>query len=165
MAATLDGDVTILPPNTALQRKVGGSAGKLLSPDKVRRAEKELALVSADTVRPNVIERLNRIQELASKRNGDAFDQIWTHAHEIRGMAGTADMKGLGKAANLLCRYLDDSPAGFMPDANVVTSLVVTGLQAVREGADEDSLMEILLKDCAKAVEVQRKREGRSRTD
>jgi hypothetical protein len=157
-------DVTILPPSTALQRKVGGSVARLLSPEKVRRAEKELEVVAASSVRPDIIARLQHIRDLAATRAKDSLALVWSHAHEIRGMAANARMARLGVAADLMCRYLDDSPAGFTPDPNVLTTIVVTSMQAAREGAETDPLVAILLVDCAKAVDVQRAREGRKRS-
>jgi HPt (histidine-containing phosphotransfer) domain-containing protein len=153
-------DVTILPPNTSLQRKVGGSAAAILSPSKVKAAD--AAVVSlADAIRADVTGRLNEIDALARTRTEGSRDLIWAHAHEIRGMAGTARMKRLGEAADLLCRYLDDTPSAFTPDANLLTTIVVTALQTVKPGAEGDDLITLLLTDCAQAVKVQRQREGR----
>jgi hypothetical protein len=153
-------DVVLVPPNLSLQRKFGGSAARLLNPGAVKKAEAALETI-IDKVRGDVMERLHIIKDQSRDRPVGCRDTIWTHAHEIRGLAGTARLTLLGQSANLICRYLDETGPDFAPDANLMTTIVVTALQTIKDGAETDAMLALLVRDCARAVVAQREREGR----
>jgi hypothetical protein len=158
-------DVHIIQPSFTLQRKVGGSATRLLNPTALKRAE-----VALEAVIPPLnqeVERLLRELELAVGKDGkgasivSARDVIWKNAHEIRGLAGTAGKKSLGLAADIICRYLNGTANDFTADPTVLSTICVVATQALKDGADEDPMVTMLLTNSARAVVVQRNREGR----
>jgi chemotaxis protein histidine kinase CheA len=159
-----DGEVEIMPANFRLQKKLGGAAGRILTPlayEKARTALNDFMPPLTDEVG-----RLMKELELAvRRRDSNARDVIWNNAHEIRGLAGTAGKKSLGQAADLMCRYLNGSERGFQADPTVLSTIAIVAMQAVKEGADEDPMVEMLLTDSARAVAVQRTREGRGESD
>jgi hypothetical protein len=153
--------VEVILPDFRLQNKLGGAADKLLNPAAVKRAAAALASVVpplADEV-TRLVHELNAAV-LQPKQN--ARDLIWSNAHEIRGLAGTAGMKSLGITANLICRYLNGTGSDFKADPKVLSTIAVVALQALKKGADEDAMVRTLINDSAQAVTVQLKREGRS---
>ena len=156
----VEAEVKITPPNYRLQRKLGGAASKLLGPVAYQRAQnaldKEIPLLT------NEVGKLMIELELAVQRyDGNARDQIWNTAHEIRGLAGTVGRTSLGVAADLMCRYLDGTDSNFQADPTVLSTIATVANQAVKEGSDEDPMIAKLLSDSARAVAIQRKREGR----
>jgi hypothetical protein len=159
-----DGEVEITPPNFRLQKKVGGPVGRILTPVAIEKAQKAL-----DGVLPPLtseVDRLMKELELAvRRRDADARDVIWNNAHEIRGLAGTAGKRSLGEAADLMCRYLNGSERNFQADPTVLSTIAIVAMQAVKDGADEDPMVKMLLTDSARAVAVQRTREGRGQSD
>lgn len=152
--------VQILPPSLALQRKVGGSAARLLTP-----MAREKAAASVELIKPEIraeVERLIAVIQTATRERKLPWrDTVWNAAHEIRGLAGTCDATNLGRAANLLCLYLNGTDKDFYGDANLVTSITVLALQSMKFGDASHELMPLLLTDSLKAIEVQCKREGR----
>ena len=159
-----DEDVEIVPATFKLQKIVGGNAGQLMSPVVLSRAQKAL-----DAVIPPLNDEVKRLlgglETAVRARNRNARTVIWDNAHELRGLAGTAGKNSLGQAANLMCRYLDGSKASFQADPTVLSTIVIVAMQAMKDGADEDPMIAILLKDSARAVAVQRVREGRGVSD
>jgi HPt (histidine-containing phosphotransfer) domain-containing protein len=159
-----DDVVQITPPSFRLQTKIGGSAGKIISPLAIQKAQKALA-----DVMPPLTDEVGRLmkelEQAVRRRDANARDVIWNNAHEIRGLAGTAGKKSLGMAADLMCRYLNGSDSSFQADPTVLSTIAIVAMQAVKEGADEDPMVKMLLTDSAKAVIVQRRREGRVDSD
>lgn len=154
-------DVEITPPSFRLQKKLGGTAGKILSPVAVQRAQKALEQV-IPPLTEEVSRLLRELETAVRHRDANSRDLIWGHAHEIRGLAGTAGKKSLGQAADLMCRYLNGSDSAFQADPTVLSTIAIVAMQAVKDGADEDPMVRMLLTDSARAVAVQRNREGRS---
>jgi hypothetical protein len=155
-------DAEIIAPNYRLQKKVGGSATRLLTPELHKKAADALEKVIPPIAEE--VERLLREIEVAARhRDPEARDLMWANAHEIRGMAGTAGKVALGQAGNLICHYLNGTDSHFKPDANVLTTIVVVALQAMKDGADTDPMVRTLLSDSARAVIAQRTREGRAK--
>lgn len=153
--------VQISPPSFNLQRKIGGAAGKVLSAFAVQKAHQALLLVMPPL--SEEVERLMKeLQDSVRSRNSNARDVIWNNAHEIRGLAGTAGKRSLGLAADIMCRYLNGSDSNFLADPTVLSTIATVAIQAVKDGADDDPMIKMLLTDCAQAVVVQRKREGRA---
>lgn len=156
--------VEIMPPNFRLQKKIGGSAGKIISPLTIQKSQS--ALQDAMPPLTDEVGRLMKeLEQAVRRRDANARDVIWNNAHEIRGLAGTAGKKSLGLAADLMCRYLNGSDSNFQPDPTVLSTIAIVALQAVKEGADEDPMVKMLLTDSARAVIVQRRREGRIDSD
>jgi hypothetical protein len=150
----------IIPPSFVLQRKVGGSAARLITPDAVSKAQSNV-----DSLRPPIQKEVARLLEeiarAARVRDKSARDIIWSRAHEIRGLAGSAKRAKLGQISNILCQYLNDSDGDFKPDPNLITTITVAALHTLREGSDDDKLVEILVNDCARAAQRQKVRENR----
>lgn len=159
-----DDFVEITPPNFRLQKKLGGAAGRILTPLAFQKAQQ--ALDAAIPPLNDEVGRLMKELELAvRRRDSNARDVIWNNAHEIRGLAGTAGKKSLGQAADLMCRYLNGSDLGFQADATVLSTIAIVAMQAVKDGADNDPMIKMLLTDSARAVVAQRNREGRGGAD
>jgi hypothetical protein len=156
--------VEITPPNFRLQRMVGGSAGRILSPVALQRAQKALDEVILPLT-DEVGRLMKELEAAVRRRDTNARDVIWNNAHEIRGLAGTAGRRSLGLAADLMCRYLNGTDNSFQADPTVLSTIAIVAMQAVKEGADEDPMVKMLLTDSAKAVVVQRNREGRGVSD
>lgn len=154
----------IIPPSFILQRKIGGKASRLITPDA---AAKSQAYV--DELRPPIQKAitlmLEEIARAARVRGVGSMDLIWAKAHEIRGLAGSVKRVQLGRISDILCHYLNNAPTGFLPDPNLITTVTVAALHTLRENADADVLVETLVNDCAKAASVQRRREGRGGMD
>jgi hypothetical protein len=158
------GDAMIIQPSFALQRKLGGAAGRVLSPLAVKRAETALEMV-IPPVSDEVMRLLSELEDAVGQNQAGSRDVIWKNAHEMRGLAGTAGKRSLGLAADAMCRYLNGSDANFKADRNVLATIATVAKQALKDGADEDPMVKMLLIDCSRAVTVQRKREGRSEGD
>ncbi len=159
-----DDKVEIIAPSFRLQKKLGGPASRILTPVAYEKAQKAL-----DDAIPPIAQEVGRLVkelELAvHSRAPNARDHIWETAHEIRGLAGTAGKKSLGEAANIMCRYLNGSESGFKADPAILFTITFVAVQALKEGADEDPMITTLLTDSARAVSVQRAREGRGESD
>ncbi|MCU0882482.1 MAG: hypothetical protein MUF14_07430 [Hyphomonadaceae bacterium] len=152
--------VQILPPSLALQRKVGGSAARLITPMARQKAAASVELIKPE-IRAEVERLIALIQVTARERKLPWRDTVWNAAHEIRGLAGTCDATNLGRAANLLCLYFNGTDSDFDGDPNLVTSITVLALQSIKLGDEGHELMPLLLTDSLKAIEVQCRREGR----
>jgi hypothetical protein len=158
--ATLEADAEILAPNFGLQRKVGGSAARLMTPERVTKSEAALeALVPP--LQELVRELIERINAAVRGQGPGMRDAVWADAHELRGLAGTARRVRLGQSADFMCRYLNDTPPDFVPEPVLMGTFAVIAMQCCRDGADDDPVLETLLTNAAKAVAVQRRREGR----
>lgn len=152
--------VQVIPPNFRLQRLIGGTASRTLNPAIYEKSQK-----SVEALLPQLTEEVGRmmadLEYLVRHRGEDARDRIWNIAHELRGLAGTAGKKSLGTAADLICRYLNGSPSSFKADPAVLSTITVVAMQAVKEGADSDPMIKMLLVDSTRGVLAQRRREGR----
>jgi chemotaxis protein histidine kinase CheA len=154
----------ILPADFRLQAKIGGPAVTFMGPGVYQKAQSALEAVLPELT--TEVERLMNALALAVRhREDNTRDAIWKIAHDLRGLAGTAQRESLGVAADLICRYLDGTDEAFKADPSVLSTIAVVALQAVKEGADRDPMINMLLTDCAQAVTVQRRREGRDTPD
>jgi hypothetical protein len=153
-------DPYLIDPNFFLQRKLGGPASRMINPLSIKRAEDALQK-TMPPVEDEVRRLLGELQHCEANKAPNARTLIWDHAHEIRGLAGTASKARLGEAADILCRYLHGSPPSFEPDTVVLSTIATVALLAVREGADGDPMVQKLLADSVRAVDAQRMREGR----
>ncbi len=161
---TLNSSYDIFPPSFLLQRKIGGKAARLITPDAAAKSQ-----ANVDALRPPIQRAITLMLEeiaYASRVRGKGSrDLIWAKAHEIRGLAGSAKRVKLGQISDILCHYLNDAPSDFIPDPNMITTISVAALHTLRENADSDILVETLVNDCARAAAAQRKREGRGEMD
>jgi hypothetical protein len=155
-----DTPVEVIAPSFLLQRKIGGPVSRVLNPEAYRRANAELEKV-VPPVEDEVRRLLQELQEALQAKKPGGRDTMWNNAHEIRGLAGTVRKICLGQAANLICHYLNDTGPDFIPDQAVMQTIVVVAIQALREDADTDPMIKVLVQDGARAVLVQRHREGR----
>jgi hypothetical protein len=153
-------DPYLTGPNFFLQRKLGGPASRMINPISIKRAEDALQK-AVPCVETEVRRLLSELQRCVADKAPNARTLIWDHAHEIRGLAGTASKACLGEAADILCRYLHGSPPSFAPDGVVLSTIATVALLAVRDGADDDVMVQKLLADSVRAVDAQRLREGR----
>lgn len=153
-------EAMITAPSFALQRKVGGPAARLLTPERVKKAEGAVEKLVPPLV--DVVTALLKQMEANVRARPEGLrDALFRDAHELRGLAGTAKRHRLGLAANLICRYLEDTDAGFQPDPALLSTITVVAMHACTETADTEPMIHTLLHDAAKAVVVQRRREGR----
>ncbi len=150
----------IIPPSFMLQKKVGGSAARLITPEAVARAQDNVDLLRPPIQR-EVARLLEEIARAARVRDIGARDFIWSRAHEIRGLAGSAKRIRLGQISNILCHYLNDTQIGFKPDANLITKISVAALHTLHDNSDEDAAVAQLVDDCSTAASRQKIREGR----
>jgi HPt (histidine-containing phosphotransfer) domain-containing protein len=153
-------DAEIIAPSFALQRKVGGPVARLLTPERVKKAEANVETL-VPPLKDEVARILRKMEALVASRPAGLRDKVFACAHEIRGLAGTARRQKLGQAAHLLCRYLENTPASFVPDANLLSTITVVATYACVDTADADPMIAMLINDAARAVVVQRRREGR----
>jgi HPt (histidine-containing phosphotransfer) domain-containing protein len=158
--AATSADAEIIAPSFALQRKVGGPVARLLTPERVKKAEANVQTL-VPPLKDEVARILREMEALVATRRSGLRDKVFAQAHEIRGLAGTAGRQRLGQAAHLLCRYLEDTPATFVPDANLLSTITVVATYACTDTADSDPMIATLINDAARAVVVQRRREGR----
>lgn len=157
-------EAQIIQPNYFLQRKLGGPAGRVINPFSIKRAEAALA-IAVPPIDEEVRRLLSELQVAVNSKASNARTLIWDHAHEIRGLAGTASKACLGEAADIMCRYLNGTPPRFAPDETVLSTIAIVALLAVKEGADNDPMVRKLLADSILAVDAQRHREGRGPSD
>jgi hypothetical protein len=150
-----------LAPLSSAQKRIGGKIGNLLTPANFKRAQAALD-AQIPEIRAAVEALVRDLEDAVRQRQAGARDLIWDRAHDIRGLAGTAEKKSLGQAANLMCTYLHGTDSKFEPDPNLVSTIAVVALEASREGADEDQMVKMLLNETHEAVTVQRRREGRN---
>jgi hypothetical protein len=152
--------VELIAPSFRLQRKMGGPASRMLTPEAYRKANAALEEV-IPPIDDEVRRLLQELQDALQAKQAGGRDVMWNNAHEIRGLAGTVRKVTLGQAANLICHYLNDTGADFIPDQGVMQTIVVVAHQALREDADTDPMIKVLVQDGARAVLAQRHREGR----
>ena len=155
-----EAQVDIIAPSFRLQRKMGGPASRMLTPEAYRKANAALEAV-IPPVDVEVKRLLDELQQVLMARAPGGRDIMWNNAHEIRGLAGTVRKTCLGQAANLICHYLNDTGSDFQPDLGVMQTIVVVAFQALRDDADTDPMIQVLVQDGARAVIAQRHREGR----
>jgi chemotaxis protein histidine kinase CheA len=142
----------IEPASQKLRQKIGGSARTMLGPKAYAAAEAALQAI-ADQVRPDLLDQINQLEEMSRQRPFNAPTALYAHAHTIRGLAGTCGMPFVGLAAAALCRLLDGVEDGEQIDANLVTSIAVTMLHAVKAKPNDHELLEELIAACSEAVD------------
>jgi len=152
--------IELIAPSFQLQRKMGGPVSRMLTPEAYRKANAALEEI-IPPIDDEVRRLLHELQEALEARQSGGRDIMWNNAHEIRGLAGTVRKICLGQAANLICHYLNDTASDFLPDQGVMQTIVVVAHQALREEADTDPMIKVLVHDGARAVLAQRHREGR----
>ena len=151
----------IIEPSYTLQRKMGGSAAKLLTPAKVKKAEAAVEEL-VPPLRFEVERLLGEIEALTKNCKFGCSPKIWALAHEIRGLAGSANYIQLGKVCDLLCLYIEEKDETFIPNETMISTINVTANYTMNDGADSDPVVSILIEDCRKAIVAQRRREKRA---
>jgi chemotaxis protein histidine kinase CheA len=149
-----------IPAPMGLNRRFGAAASALRAPEGLRAAEQEVARLEPEMVEA-IRASLTEIEDLARRRPAGVSPALYERAHMVRGIAGTFGLVDLGRTANQLCRYLEDAGPDHVPDANLVTSIVVTALQAVHRPVSDRETMEMLIEACREAVDTLLAREGR----
>lgn len=147
-------------PSFNLQRKLGGSAMQLLTPEKLKSAEARLATL-VPPLDQEVKRMFAKIGNEISKTSGVNYNDIWQLAHNLRGFAANAGRRDLGEICNLLCLYLEGAENGFIADTKMVSTINITAEFTLSENNQDAETMDALIKNCRKAVIAQRKREGR----
>jgi hypothetical protein len=87
-----------------------------------------------EPMREAVIDMLPRLEEAGS----DAA-KVYAVAHEIRGMAGNAELKAAARIAGILCLYLDGLMRAERPADPIVIRLHVTAIGRAARAIDEES--------------------------
>jgi len=151
----------IIPRSFLLQRKIGGKAASFITPEMVQIAEEILETFKAP-LKDEVKSRLKSISKLARHRKDNIRDEVWRHAHEVRGIAANAGYVSLGKIANLICNYLDGTPSEFKPDPNLLTTVAVASLFTMQNEGKISEVGEELVRDCEIAINLQMANEGRA---
>lgn len=84
---------------------------------------------------------------------------MFSHAHDIRGIAGSFDLAGVGAVADALCLYLDEAP----PAVNINAPLIELLTTAMRRAMAPESDVKLseLASICRLAVQAAMAREGR----
>jgi chemotaxis protein histidine kinase CheA len=142
----------IEPASQKLRQKIGGSARTQIGPQAYAAAEAALQAV-ADKVRPDLLAQINQLEEMSRQRPFNAPTALYAFAHTIRGLAGTCGMPFVGQAAAALCRLLEGVDDGQQIDANLVTSIAVTMIHAVKAKPGDHELLEELIATCYEAVD------------
>ncbi len=89
----------------------------LRDPETAAKAKDAVAAATAP-MRDSVMQYIVRIEEAA---RADDFLRIYQESHEIRGLAGNANLAATARIANELCRYLDAyQQAGRTPERPVI---------------------------------------------
>lgn len=151
----------IIPRSYMLQRKIGGKATSFITPEMVHLAEAILEQFMPP-LKDEVKTRLKSISKLARHRKENIRDEVWRHAHEVRGIAANAGYVNLGRISDLICEYLNDAPHDFKPDANLLTTVAVAALFTMQNENKDSAIGEELVRDCEIAIGIQMANEGRA---
>lgn len=160
-AQTITEIAEIIPRSYMLQRKIGGKATSFITPEMVQLAEAILEQFMPP-LKDEVKTRLKSISKLARHRKENMRDEVWRHAHEVRGIAANAGYVNLGRISNLICEYLNDAPKDFKPDANLLTTVAVAALFTMQNENKDSTIGEELVRDCEIAIGIQMANEGRA---
>ncbi|KAF0117507.1 MAG: hypothetical protein FD163_1512 [Hyphomonadaceae bacterium] len=150
----------IFPRSFMLQQKIGGKATSFITPELILLAEAILEQFMPP-LQDQVKTRLKSISKLARERKENIRDEVWYHAHEVRGVAANAGFVNLGRIADLICKYLDNAPSDFKPDANLLTTVAVAALFTMQNENRDSAIGEELVRDCEIAIAIQLASEGR----
>ena len=89
----------------------------LRDPETAAKAQEAVASAT-QPMRESVLQYIARIEEAA---RAEDFARIYQESHEIRGLAGNANLAATARIANELCRYLDAyQQAGCTPERPVI---------------------------------------------
>jgi hypothetical protein len=106
---------------------------KLRSPETLARAGRIIALKNAE-LRGAVLLLIAQMEDAVRAQDWPA---VYDATHEIRGMAGTADLGATGRIANGLCHYLDAmTRLGHTPEAAVASLHLDAVLRSARTKDD-----------------------------
>lgn len=92
--------------------------------------------------------RLTKIETKARSREADCETQIYDQAHEVRGIAGTFELRSLGMIADCICYYIENKEQSDKVDANLITLLATAARLVARPGMDAESLSNDLVSEC-----------------
>ena len=147
------------PATTDLRAKVGGSAGALITEQVRRQAHANLQTLSA-SARETLTERVGAMMDCMAEHPADVSLQLFRHAHDIRGVAGTFGLTALGEIADAICLYLDDLLPNRLANRTLLETLV-RALHLALTSHDHIQL-ERASAECRAAVRLLRTREGRT---
>jgi HPt (histidine-containing phosphotransfer) domain-containing protein len=145
----------IEPASQKLRQKLGGSARALIGPASYAAAETAMQ-AATDAIRPVLLAQIAALEELSRQRPFNAPSALYSYAHRIRGLAGTCGFPFVGQAAAALCRLLEGVQDGDPMDANLVTSIAVTMIHAVKAKPSDHELLQELIATCFEAVQKAR---------
>ena len=143
--------VVIRAPDSRLRKKIGVSAKSVLSAERTSAAARAAGALLGDAV-AEISERLQTIEKLARQRETGDRAVIAAHAHAIRSLAGSFGRDHLGRIANCLFDYIDNTPGDDVLDPNLLTLLVIAGRQTFNAPNDESDLADELVMECEAAV-------------
>lgn len=114
--------VALIPPHAYPQMLRRAEALKFVlmvgSEEALQRVAQAIANCSSE-LKHAVFDHVDRLLDAA--QNGQMLN-VFSEAHEIRGLAATVSLISTGRIANSLCTYLDATQrARIVPDAAVVT--------------------------------------------
>lgn len=92
--------------------------------------------------------RLKEIETKARSREADCESLIYDQAHEVRGIAGTFDLRSLGIIADCICHYIENKEQSDKVDANLITLLATAARLVAKPGMDAESLSNDLVSEC-----------------
>lgn len=118
----------------------------LRSDETAKRSEQVIAS-SRDTMRAALE---GYIAALGPASQALDLDELFAHAHEIRGLAATAGFDVAGKMANGLCLYID-ALDGAVPD-RVTVRLHVEAIERVVRGEDAGAIANVVAEELTALV-------------
>jgi chemotaxis protein histidine kinase CheA len=140
----------------SIARGKGGAAGLLLDPEVLIKAQMKLEELKPMAT-AEIRSAIGRIRTMADDQAGP--DQIFSTAHEIKGLAGTYGFASVGMVAGAIRAYAENRPQGFQPDWALLQLLTHT---MARTFDDPDAAPpQVLATMCREAVAKVMTREGR----
>jgi hypothetical protein len=124
---------------------------RMLKSDATSQKAARIIALKAETLRAAVLDYVDRLCDAG--RDHD-FIAIYEQAHEIRGLAETANLRATGRIADGLCQYLDAmSRAGAVADPSVVQLHLGAILRAAGAGPDSGTLGDVVTGELRALVE------------
>ena len=134
----------------------GGAKAFLLEPERLQRAQARL-----DAMAPRALadmrEAIDRV--LLEAESKGSLDAIFKAAHDVRGLAGTFGLAGLGAIAGEIRTYGQGRGPDFEPDWPLLVSLARILSRALSRPGELPEAM--IAAECHEAVSNAMKREGR----
>ena len=107
---------------------------RMIKSDATTQKAVRIIAMKAESLRAAVLDYVDRLCDAGKKHD---FTAIYEQAHEIRGLAETANLRATGRIADGLCQYLDAmTQAGAHADPSVVHLHLGAILRAAKAGSD-----------------------------